>query len=302
MKNILGIEVTKPNQELIIMRGISGSGKSTRAKQMLDKESMICSTDDLIEAAGDYNLFFQTMIEKNDFSELHKFHKMNLTNTKMAMNLGVKRIIIDNTHIAPWEAKESVMYALNNGYADENIIIVDIGTGGLTAEQLFERNIHGVPLNVIEAKIQSHAAHSPLTLEKVINSKNPYENKVLYSAVVLDKESKNKLLNKFYDSNNLPEDITIFAHHMTIIFGKELPEHLKEDLGKEIKLVATHVGLSDTNLAVKVEGYYSSNKVSHITVAVKSGGKPAMSGDIENWVEMDEKIELKGVVKEITRN
>jgi signal recognition particle GTPase len=34
-ENSLGLKVTKPNQELIIMRGIPGSGKSTKAKSLV---------------------------------------------------------------------------------------------------------------------------------------------------------------------------------------------------------------------------------------------------------------------------
>jgi Fe-S cluster assembly ATPase SufC len=67
--NISGIPITKPNQELIIMVGIPGSGKSTMAKSIVGN-GIIHSTDDLIEANGDYNDFFREMKEKNNFSAL----------------------------------------------------------------------------------------------------------------------------------------------------------------------------------------------------------------------------------------
>lgn len=303
MKNILGIEVTKPDNQLIIMSGPSGSGKSTKARELVfNNNGVIYSTDTTIENEfGNYNKFFQEMNEKNDFSNLHKAHQKTLRNAKIAIDSNVPYIIIDNTNIKPWEPKEYVIHALKQGYADENIKFINIDVNELTPEMLFERNLHNVPMDKIRGMYDSYKFHSPLTLEKVINSKNPYENKILYSAVVLTEESRSKLLEKFYDSLDIPEDIQLFAHHMTIIFGKELPEHLKQDLNKQVELYTTHVGISDTNLAVKVEGYYSTNKIPHITVSVKNGGKPVMSNDIENWVEM-ERIELKGIVKEIIRN
>jgi len=49
LKNSLGVTVTRPNQTLIVMRGIPGSGKSTKAKELVG-EGTIHSTDDLIES------------------------------------------------------------------------------------------------------------------------------------------------------------------------------------------------------------------------------------------------------------
>src|ERR1700747_3920432 len=81
-KNALGVSVTKPNQELIVMRGIPGSGKSTKAKSLVG-QGCIHSTDDLIEKTGDYNAFFAPMIaaqleDKPDaFAPLQKMHAKN---------------------------------------------------------------------------------------------------------------------------------------------------------------------------------------------------------------------------------
>ena len=58
--NSLGVAITRPNQELIIMRGIPGAGKSTKAKSLV-REGVIHSTDDLIDATGDYRAFFAKM-------------------------------------------------------------------------------------------------------------------------------------------------------------------------------------------------------------------------------------------------
>ena len=45
--NALGKPVTRPNQILIVMRGIPGAGKSTKAKSLVGG-GIIHSTDDLL--------------------------------------------------------------------------------------------------------------------------------------------------------------------------------------------------------------------------------------------------------------
>ncbi len=77
MKNVLGVEITRPNQKLIIMRGIPGAGKSTKAKSLVG-QGKIHSTDDVIEAGGDYNEFFAKMIANKDFTPLSRAHSTNL--------------------------------------------------------------------------------------------------------------------------------------------------------------------------------------------------------------------------------
>ena len=80
LKNSLGVTITRPDQVLIVMRGIPGSGKSTKAKELAGTDGVIHSTDDVIEAQGDYREFFEKMITTKDFSPLSKAHSTNLTN------------------------------------------------------------------------------------------------------------------------------------------------------------------------------------------------------------------------------
>ena len=296
-KNALGVPVTLPNQELIVMRGIPGSGKSTKAKTLV-KEGKIHSTDDLIDASGDYREFFAKMIATHDFSGLSKMHSKNLNDAKVSMKAGISPVIIDNTNIKQNESKSYVVAALQMGYADNNIKFVDIGTAGLMAEALAKRNTHGVPLDKIKAMIASHTSQGPLTLESVLKSKDMYpQSDVLYSAVLLDAASKTKLLDMV--STNIPNGWSLLAHHMTIVFGKGIKN--KEELGKKVTLTVTHVGLNDKVMAVKVEGYESANKIPHITVAVNpDGGKAVMSNDITNWQNVKPFI-LNGVVVEIKK-
>ena len=296
--NKLGKEVTRPSQTLIIMRGIPGSGKSTKAKELVGNGA-IFSTDERIEEKGDYREFFEKMISSGNFGPLGKMHNLNFKMGKEAMEKGVSPVIVDNTNIKANEPKNYVEAALNMGYADDNIKFIDVGTGGLSAEELADRNTHGVPLDKIKAMIQSHKSVGPLSLEKVIKAKPMYSNKPkMFASVVLDDKSRTKLLQRV--QHMIPEGWDVIAHHMTINFGKGLPEDLKGDLGKTVQLRATKVGVSDMVLAVGVEGYHSDNDKPHITIAVNrsGGGKPVMSNDIQKWDNLENYINLSGKVSE----
>jgi len=295
-KNVLGVTVTKPNQELIVMRGIPGAGKSTKAKSIVG-QGKIHSTDDVIEAGGDYNEFFAKMIASKDFTPLSRAHSTNLKNAIASMKSGVTPVIIDNTNIKQNESKAYIVAALEMGYDDNNIKFVDIGTAGLEAAELAKRNAHGVPLEKIEAMIASHTAQGPLTLKSVLDSKDMYkQSDVLYSCVLLDNQSRTTLLDMIGD--RIPEGWKVIAHHMTINLG-ELKD--KTDLGKQVTLTVEEIGLSDMAMAVKVSGYSSKNEIPHITVAINpDGGKPAMSNQITKWQPI-KKFMIGGVVTEIKK-
>ena len=296
-KNVLGVTVSKPNQELIVMRGIPGAGKSTKAKSLVG-QGKIHSTDDVIEAGGDYNEFFAKMIASKDFTPLSRAHSTNLKNAIASMKAGVTPVIIDNTNIKQNESKAYVVAALEMGYADSNIKFVDIGAAGLEAAELAKRNAHGVPLDKIEMMIASHTAQGPLTLQSVLGSKDMYkQSDVLYSCVLLDNQSKSTLLSMVGD--RIPEGWKVFAHHMTINLG-ELKD--KTDLGKEVTLTVEALGLSEMVMAVRVSGYQTKNDIPHITVAVNpEGGKPAMSNQITKWQPI-KTFMIKGVVTEIKKS
>jgi predicted kinase len=300
--NSLGIEISRPSDILIIMRGIPGAGKSTKVKTLVEffKGGRVHSTDALIEESHDYNQFFSDMIASGSFANLSRMHSKNLQNAKKSMDEGISPVIIDNTHIRANEAKAYVEYALKLGYSDERIMIVDIGTGGLTAEQLANRNTHGVPLKKIEEMIKAYDSTGELTVKKIMESKDMYPNSnIFYSAVVLDEKSSSKLLSIF--SKFIPKDWNKYAHHMTIAFGKSVPN--KEDIGKKVELKVTKLGISDKAIAVQVEGYQSLNKIPHITLAVNpDGGKPVDSNNIENWVPIHNIDSIDGIYNEIFVN
>ena len=296
-KNVLNIDVTRPSQQLFVMRGIPGAGKSTMAKSLMG-DGIIHSTDDVIEATGDYRAFFARLIESGDFKDLSRMHSKNLSNAIKSMKDGITPVVVDNTNIKANEAKAYVVAALEMGLDDNNIQIHDVGTRGLTAEQLAESNTHGVPLDKIQMMMQSHKSVGELTVKKILDSKDMYkQSDVLYSCVLLDGQSKGTLLDKV--GIWIPKDWTVVTHHMTICLG-EMKD--KSDLGKEVVLTVTKLGLSDMALAVQVEGFNSKNEIPHITIAINpEGGKPVMSNEITKWQDM-KSFMIKGVVTEIKKS
>lgn len=86
---------------------------------------------------------------------------------------------------------------------------------------------------------------------------------------------------------------------MTIAFGKGVEN--PEDLGKEVSLRVTELGISDMAIAARVEGYQSSNAIPHITLAINpNGGKPVMSNQIKDWKQI-KPFNISGIVTNITK-
>jgi len=193
------------------------------------------------------------------------------------------------------EPKEIIVAALKMGLSDNNIKFVDIGTAGLEASELSKRNTHGVPLEKIEQMIASHTGQGEMTLRKVLDAKDMYkQSDVRYSGIILDPASKNRILE--FVGDRIPDGWNVISHHMTITLG-ELKD--KTDLGKNVVITATSLGLSDMAMALKVTGYPSKNEIPHITVAINpNGGKAMMSNKITKWQDIKQ-FNLMGTIMEI---
>lgn len=124
----------------------------------------------------------------------------------------------------------------------------------------------------------------------------------MYSAVLLDEKSHEKLVKWAQEKfKTLKADKwEIIAHHMTIKMG-ELPSYLVDDKGTRQKLEANAFAYDDKVIAVRVSGYFTTNKTPHITVAVNRGrgGKPVQSNNLTNWQPLEKPIVLSGVVSEL---
>ena len=125
----------------------------------------------------------------------------------------------------------------------------------------------------------------------------------MYSAVVLDEKSHDKLVKWATEKFSVikAERWEIVAHHMTIKMG-ELPSYLKDDLDATQSLEATGYAYNDKVIAVRVSGYFTSNDIPHVTIAVNrtNGGKPVMSNNLTNWQPLTKTMTLRGTVQELS--
>ena len=138
----------------------------------------------------------------------------------------------------------------------------------------------------------------PVNFTPTIGEQGQTNPQISYSAVVLEDADQKKLISQLKDL--IPSGWRMIAHHMTVKMG-ELPPDKKQDVGTKVPLQATAIGKSDKAVAVKVDGYWSQNKIPHITLAVNTaaGGKPVDSNKIIHWKQLEQNITLRGTVMEV---
>lgn len=133
--------------KLVIMRGCSGSGKSTKAKQLMSDflaenkgaSAVICSADQFFMEDGEYKFNPRLL------SQAHGDCKRRV---KEAMKKRTDLIILDNTNTQAWEMVPYEQMSEKFGYETEKIVV-----GGFDEESLklyASRNEHGVSLDIIK--------------------------------------------------------------------------------------------------------------------------------------------------------
>jgi hypothetical protein len=144
------------NKVLYLMRGVSGSGKSTMARK-LGAGGVVLSTDDYF-MQGDQYVY--------DSAKIVQAHQWNERRAEEAMRRGISPIVIDNTMVKAWEGKQYVELALRYGYQikisepdspqwkkfQPGMPEVELG---LLAQELGRKNVHGVPPEVITRMLRS---------------------------------------------------------------------------------------------------------------------------------------------------
>jgi len=179
-------------KKMIIMRGVSGSGKSTLAKE-LGEGGVILSTDDFWEQDGEYEFIPDKMQEAHDWTRQR---------AQDAVEKGISPVVIDNTNVRAWEAKEYVDMAKKNGYEIE---IREAETPWrFDAEELAKRNTHGVTQDIIERMLENWEPN--LTVEDIEKSEKPdFElPQKIYDDIALD-ENIMREMKKLYPDYNLDE-------------------------------------------------------------------------------------------------
>lgn len=150
---------------LIVMRGASGSGKSTKAKE-LGVGGVVLSTDDFFMQNGQYNF------NPEKIAEAHQWNQQRAVDE---MKKGTSPIVIDNTNTQKWEAKPYVLAGKEHGYT---LVVEEPNTPWkFDIEELGKRNQHGVPIEVIERMVENiKGDHSDTwDSDSISKSKAPWE-------------------------------------------------------------------------------------------------------------------------------
>ncbi|KAM7399054.1 hypothetical protein PAMP_018347 [Pampus punctatissimus] len=147
---------------LILMRGLPGSGKSTKSRELLSTgpSGLILSTDDYFTHKDGYH-YEPTL--------LGVAHEWNQSRAKDAMHDGRSPIIIDNTNIQAWEMKPYVKMALEMGY---RVDFCEPDTSWkFDSYELEKRNKHGVPQEKIAQMLDRFSF--PISIDVVMSSQEP---------------------------------------------------------------------------------------------------------------------------------
>ena len=124
---------------VLILRGISGSGKSTYANS-LNENGMIVSADDyFINEKGVYEF---------DSLKLKKAHDSCLRGFVFCLENVEENIIVDNTNLSLWEM-ESYIRLAKLYWA-----VIQILTIPCSVDAAYARNVHKVPLETITRQEQ----------------------------------------------------------------------------------------------------------------------------------------------------
>ncbi len=174
--------ISKENKEvrtdklLIIMRGLPGSGKSSKAKKIQSTlGGEIFSTDDypgLYDKDESGNVLFHGMEGMDTgMPMIVKAHNWNQERAFNAMSRVVSPVIIDNTHVQKWEARPYVEAAKKYGY---NIAVEEADTPWkFDVKELSGRNTHRVPLERLQGMLDMW--EKDFDVSSILESKAPWE-------------------------------------------------------------------------------------------------------------------------------
>lgn len=124
------------DKKVVIMRGVSGSGKSTFIKNHFP-DAVVCSADKYYyDKNGNYNW---------DGSKVGSAHAFSRTCFKSALQCKKPLVVVDNTNTRLKEFKFYLTMADQHGY-DVTVIRLEV-----PLEVLFGRNVHGVPDETVQA-------------------------------------------------------------------------------------------------------------------------------------------------------
>jgi len=122
--------------QLLIIRGLPGSGKSR-----------LGARQDCMMVAADDHFYDENGVYRFNPKDLPAAHANCLNTTRACLECG-NDVVVHNTFSCRWEIQPYLDLAEET---NSLVVVVDLFDGGLTDEELFERNTHGVPLETIRA-------------------------------------------------------------------------------------------------------------------------------------------------------
>ena len=138
---------------IILVRGLPGSGKTSLAWSMLErslmpKTNLYCADDFFVNELGHYVF---------DPAKLPQAHAECLDGVTERIKNGswFDHVVVHNTFTQRWEMEPYIRLAEETG---NRLVVVSVFDGGLTNEELADRNEHGVPVDAI-ARMRDRFEH-----------------------------------------------------------------------------------------------------------------------------------------------
>ena len=157
-------------KKVFLIRGLPGSGKSTKAKELVELYKPQCKEVDPAHLETDR--FFARKTSWNETGE-YKFvpeklgiaHHWNLNRFKDLIDLAFEVVIVSNTFTIKSELKPYVEYAHSRNYEIE--LLESSTPWAWDVEECFKKNIHGVPKESIQKMLNRF--QRGLTVEEILS-------------------------------------------------------------------------------------------------------------------------------------
>lgn len=133
---------------LILMRGLPGSGKSTRAAELQPDLRMHCSADHFYMVNGEY---------KFDINLRSIAHGLCFAKARLLMNAGCSPVVIDNTNCQKSDYEKYVRLAEELDYKVQ--FETPKTDWAWDVDECFKRNTHNVPREIIANMKNNYLFH-----------------------------------------------------------------------------------------------------------------------------------------------